>query len=170
MKRRTFFSLLAAAGLGTGRTGQGKSLQFGRGEASPRPAKARSSSVSAAPVLERIGVQLYTLRTRLRQDFQGTLARVAEIGYREVEFAGYFGHTPQQVRTALDRLGLAAPSAHLPLELLRGEFERTLEAAHVMGHRYLIVAWLPEAERRDLDGYRRLAAWFNRAGERAREA
>jgi hypothetical protein len=42
--------------------------------------------------IKAIGLQLYTVRAALEADFDGTLARVAAIGYREVEFAGYFGH------------------------------------------------------------------------------
>ena len=59
--------------------------------------------------LQRIGVQLYTVRAELQRDFEGTLARLAEIGYRLVEFAGYFGRTPAQVRVAVSDAGLTAP-------------------------------------------------------------
>ena len=43
--------------------------------------------------VEKVGLQLYTLRNEMSQDFEGTLARVAEIGYKEMEFAGYFGRS-----------------------------------------------------------------------------
>ncbi len=52
-----------------------------------------------------VGLQLYTLRNEMAQDFEGTLARVAELGYREMEFAGYFGRSPAEVRRILDRFG-----------------------------------------------------------------
>ena len=51
-------------------------------------------------------MQLYTVRDLMKDDFDGTIAKVAPIGYKEVEFAGYFGRTPQQVRAALDKNGL----------------------------------------------------------------
>lgn len=51
----------------------------------------------------------------------------------------------------------------------RTEWGRTVEAAHWLGHRYLIVPWLPETERRTLDQYRRLAAELSELGARARE-
>jgi hypothetical protein len=66
-----------------------------------------------AASIKNVGVQLYTVRTDLEKDFDGTLAKVAAIGYKEVEFAGYFGHTPQQVRDALKKHGLTSPAAHL---------------------------------------------------------
>ena len=116
-----------------------------------------------------IGIQLYTLRHEMAQDFEGTLARVAGIGYKEVEFAGYFDRTPGAVRRALDLNGLSAPAAHVPIEALRDDWNHMLEAAQETGHRYVIVAWIPANRRRAIDDYRRLAELFNRAGERARE-
>ncbi|MDP3773761.1 MAG: sugar phosphate isomerase/epimerase [Gemmatimonadales bacterium] len=118
-----------------------------------------------------LGVQLYTVREEMRRDIERTLARVAEIGYREVEFAGYFGRTPRQVRAMLDANHLVAPGAHVGLDTLEGDAaERTIEAARVIGHDYLIVAWTPAAWRRSLDDWRRVAERFNRAGERTRAA
>lgn len=117
-----------------------------------------------------IGVQLYTVRQAMAQDVEGTLARVAQIGYREVEFAGYFDRTPKAVRAALDAAGLTAPSAHIPFESLGNQWSQTLEAAHAVGHRYLVVPSIPEEQRKTLDGYRRVGEVFNRAGEQARQA
>src|SRR6266545_5009688 len=65
--------------------------------------------------LDRIGVQLYTVRHQMEKDFEGTVARVAATGYQEVEFAGYFGRSPRAVRALLDKNGLAAPSSHVSL-------------------------------------------------------
>ena len=124
--------------------------------------------------LDRIGLQLYTVRRRMEQPsatgVEHTLERVARIGYQEVQFAGYFGRTPRQIRAALDAAGLTSPSAHVPLELLREGWAEALEAAHVMGHRYLLVAWTPVEERQTLDGWRRIAHLFNRAADQARAA
>jgi sugar phosphate isomerase/epimerase len=116
-----------------------------------------------------LGIQLYTLRGEMERDLDATLARVAEIGYREVEFAGYFGRTPQAIRTVLDANSLSAPAAHAGLDLLADQWDATLEAATQIGHKYLIVPWIPE-QQRSLDGYRRVAEQLNRAGERARTA
>jgi sugar phosphate isomerase/epimerase len=116
-----------------------------------------------------IGVQLYTLRSLLPRDFDGTLAAVREIGYREVEFAGYHGRTPKQVRASLDRAGLSAPASHVPFEALRDEPQRVLDEAEEVGHKYLVVAWLAEADRQTAAALVRTAAAFNRIGEQAGE-
>ncbi|HEX7117427.1 MAG TPA: sugar phosphate isomerase/epimerase [Longimicrobiales bacterium] len=141
-----------------------------RTTAAGRAAPADARAGGARPIIDRIGLQLYTVRTLMARDFEATLETVAAIGYREVEFAGYFDRSPAEVRGALDRAGLDAPSAHVGLDAIRGDWDRTLDAALEIGHRWLIVAWLPAGERRTLDDYRRLAEEFDRAGERARAA
>jgi len=115
-----------------------------------------------------IGLQLFTVRAALEADFDATLARVAAIGYREVEFAGYFGRSAQQVRASLRRAGLIAPSAHIPLDAIGNGWEGVLENALAIGHRYLVVASAGAVI--DLDGYRRIAERFNHAGEMAKKA
>lgn len=155
--RRRFLATLGLATLTTAALG------------APRAAHATLPAARASHAARRIGLQLYTVRDLLGRDFEGTLARVAEIGFQEVEFAGYFGHSPEQVRAALARSGLAAPSAHVPLE--SGDaWQATLDAARVMGHRYVVLAWIPPEQRRTLDDYRRLAARLNRAGAAATAA
>ena len=57
---------------------------------------------------KKIGIQLFTVRTLAEADLPGTLALLADIGYREVEVAGLFGRTPAQFRALLDRYRLRA--------------------------------------------------------------
>lgn len=123
-----------------------------------------------SPRIARPGVQLYTLRDELKRDFHGTLQRVAALGYREVEFAGYFDQQPRAIRALLDDLGLAAPSAHVDDRLLGPEGVGIIEAAQTLGHRYLVFPWVDQAQWRDLDGWKRRADSFNRAGELCRRA
>lgn len=130
----------------------------------------RAGTSQADRRLERIGVQLYTVRRDLARDFDGTLTRIAAIGYDEVEFAGYHGKTSSEVRATLTRLGLAAPSSHISLPDFRRDIDSVLSNATQVGHRYLVVPWLDPAERRSLDDYRRLAEELNRIGEKVRAA
>jgi sugar phosphate isomerase/epimerase len=106
----------------------------------------------------------------MERDFEGTLARLATIGYKEVEFAGYFDRRPKDVKAVLHRHGLAAPSAHIPIEVVRQDWPRTLDVANTIGHRYVVVPWLPPESRRRLDDFKRVAAEFNRLGEQAKRA
>lgn len=103
----------------------------------------------------------------MQRDMPGTLARLAEIGYREVEFAGYFGRSPDEVRRLLEQNKLTAPSAHIGPDQLPN-WDRALDDAAARGHRYVTIPWLPENMRGTADGWRRIAAEFNRAGDRAK--
>lgn len=147
--RREFLGALATAIAGT----------------AARPAPMAAAWDPAATV----GFQLYTARVPMARDLSGTLARIAAIGYGEVEFAGYFGNSPAAIRSALEAAGLRAPSAHIGMPDLEGDWARTIETAAAIGHDHLIFAWVPN-EHRSLDGYKRLAERFNRAGEIARSS
>src|SRR5881409_3757576 len=111
MNRRTFIGTSVAATLAT----------------AARPSWASDS----AHKIDRIGVQLYTVRDAMKTDFEGTIAKVAATGYKEVEFAGYFDHSPKDVRVILDKHGLAAPSAHVSYDLVEKQWPETLEAAKI---------------------------------------
>lgn len=127
-------------------------------------------SGQAAP-LPPLGLQLYTLRTEMTANLERTLARVGSLGYREVEFAGYFGRTPAQVRAALAAAGLTAPATHLALETLEGERQAgTLAEAAAVGHRWIVVPWIAPAQRRTLDDWRRIAGRLNVAAAAAQRA
>lgn len=65
---------------------------------------------------DRIGIQLFMLSDELQADLPGTLRRLAEIGYREVEGSPMPGQAPEVLRSALDRAGLVMPSLHLLLD------------------------------------------------------
>lgn len=136
----------------------------------PSGEAAAASTGQAAGPLAALGVQLYTLRGEMERDVGATLERVAAIGYREVEFAGYFGQGPAEIRGLLAAAGLRAPAAHLPVEALRDDPDPILESAATIGHEWVIVAWVPEDMRGTLDDWRRTADLFDRIGERAAAA
>ena len=116
-----------------------------------------------------IGLQLYTVRSLMARDVEGTLAAVAEIGYREVELAGLFGLTAKAMRALLDRNGLAAPSSHISLDDVRHRWAATLDDAAALGQQFIVCPWIDESER-TVDGYKRVAAELNGAADTARRA
>lgn len=138
----------------------------------PRTTRAASSApVAGAPdAIERIGLQLYTVRSLMNKDMPGTIAAVAAAGYREVEFAGYFGRTPAEVRQLLDAHALTAPSTHLGLDAVREHFGATAESAQAIGIRYLTVASLDMRTIKSADDWKRTADVFNDIGRRAKAA
>ena len=90
----------------------------------------------------------------MAEDVPGTLQEIAEIGYDEVEFAGYFDHTPAAIKGFLDANGLVSPSAHISLDDIRTSPEQLIETAQTLGNRYIALGWLAPEERGSLDDYR----------------
>jgi sugar phosphate isomerase/epimerase len=117
--------------------------------------------------IDKIGIQLYTVREQMKQSMPRTLAAVAKAGYKEVEFAGYFNTPVTDVKKMLNDNGLVSPSAHIAITDLGDKWEGLLEDANTLGQQYLTVAWV-DAPDRTLDGYLRIAKLFNEAGTRAR--
>ncbi len=117
-----------------------------------------------------LGVQLYTVRDEMQKGVASTLEKVAAIGYEEVEFAGYFGHSPEEIRDLLAGFGLRAPATHIPPTFEAEPWSRILDEAGRAGHDYVVVPSLPGEMRSSLDAWRRTAEVVNGAAERAREA
>src|SRR5207248_10924240 len=149
MNRRTFIGTSIAAALTASRT---------------------SLAADTAHHIDSVGVQLYTVRGTMTTDFEGTIAKVAATGYKEVEFAGYFGHSPKDVRAILDKNGLVSPSCHVDYKVVENKWPETLEAAKIVGHSYIICPWIDEKQRADAGGWKRAADLFNKAGEASQKA
>jgi sugar phosphate isomerase/epimerase len=127
-------------------------------------------AAKAVHKIDRLGLQLYTVRDQMGKDFEGTLAKVAAAGYREVEFAGYFDHPPKDVRAILDRHKLAAPSTHVDFASVETKLAQVIESSHVIGHTFIVNPWLDEEMRKQPDVWTRVAATFNKAGEACKKA
>ena len=116
-----------------------------------------------------LGVQLYTLRHLFERDYASTLERIAAIGYKDLEFAGYFDHKPSEVKSFMNSLGLSSHSTHVRLDAMRDNFEQAMETAALMGQTNLTLPWIAP-ELRNLESYRELADLMNTRGEQARKA
>lgn len=108
-----------------------------------------------------VGIQLYTVRSIMNTDPERTLAALAEMGYREVELAGLYDQSAREFRDMLDRTGLKAPASHIAIAALRTNLAKTLEDAATLGHQWIVVPWIDEAER-TRSGFEAIAADFNR--------
>jgi sugar phosphate isomerase/epimerase len=120
--------------------------------------------------IEKVGVQLYTVRDQMKADFDGTIAKVAQIGYKEVEFAGYFGRTGEQVRAACDKNGLSAVSTHVQYDELDDKFPSVIETSKTIGLKYIVCPWIPEELRKSPDIWKQAAEKFNHCGEQSKKA
>ncbi|HEX8350917.1 MAG TPA: sugar phosphate isomerase/epimerase [Hymenobacter sp.] len=134
-----------------------------------------------------VGLQLYTVREAMGKDPKGTLAKLAKIGYNSVEGATYtgtqkfYGMTPKEFAAVLKQNGLIMPSSHYRLgeeqtngapvqgTILHG-WDQAVDDAAAAGVKYMVCAFLSEAERGNLDRYKTIADQLNKAGERCQKA
>lgn len=89
-----------------------------------------------------ISVQLYTLRSLLEKDFWGTMEAVAKVGFKNVELAGLYGQSAEEVRSGLAGLGIRARSMHTSFDAVRDHFDSVVEEAHTLGLRDVVIPWL----------------------------
>ena len=118
-----------------------------------------------------IGLELYTVRDLLPKDYEGTLAKVAEIGYKEVEPAtNYANMEPKQFRAMLDKFGLSAPSTHVGATD-GPDLEKQLAGFRIMGIKYTEIrgggpgGGAPQSE----ESVKRTAQQINKHGETVRK-
>ena len=144
---------------------------------------ASRSPLAFAESSSRLGVQLYVLRDMLAKDFDGTLAKVAALGIKNVEFAGFYKRTAKEVKATLAKEGLTATGAHcLQASMSDDEVQRTIDFCHEVGMPYMIAAVpsiKPNAagkslgnpfENISLEDFRWSADRFNTIGRKVREA
>ncbi|MBR4896168.1 MAG: sugar phosphate isomerase/epimerase [Clostridia bacterium] len=85
------------------------------------------------------GIQMYSLRDITPSDLDGALKAVADMGYEMVEFAGFFGHSAEDVKAMLDKYGLVCSGTHSGLYDLLNDFEGTVKYHKTIGnHNYII--------------------------------
>ena len=116
-----------------------------------------------------IGLQLYSVREDCKRDLPGTIAAVAKMGYKGVEFAGYYDRTAGQLRKMLDDNGLVCCGTHTGLDtLLKDNLARTIEFNRTLGNKYLIVPGLPEKYRSSHQAWLDTAKLFNELAEKVK--
>ena len=89
-----------------------------------------------------IALQLYTVRDFAQQDLKGTLQKVKAMGYDQVELAGMYDKSPQELRALLDEVGLTAISAHVGIDPFEADLKGTVSAYKTAGCSYIGVPWL----------------------------
>ncbi len=157
-------------------------------------ATASATTIAKTGAQQRFGLQLFSIPKMLEQDFRGTIAFIAGLGYSEVELygpypfsapeaiahwrsitpqlgfsgSGFFGLTAVQVHSILQEHRLTAPSLHTDLLTLESGMGALAEAAHVFGATYVTLPAIPADQRKTLDDYKHMADRFNAIGNQAR--
>jgi sugar phosphate isomerase/epimerase len=122
------------------------------------------------------GIQVYSVRNQLNEDFAGSMKKLADIGYKLIEGYGlnldgmFLGKiTPEDYKKTIEDLGMSLVATHC------GYFEskdasQMIDAAKVAGVDYLIIPYIPEDIRTTIDGYKAVAENLNQIGEQCTAA
>jgi sugar phosphate isomerase/epimerase len=165
-------------------------------------AKASASAIlfssgifKSGPLLEKIGIQFFSLPKMLDENLTGALSILSKIGYKEAELygpypfsspsaierwnavtpslgfkgSGYFGHTAKEMKKLLQENGFSVPSIHTDLDTLQTRMNKLGEAAQILGNTYVVLPSIPAENRKTLDDYKKMAEAFNIIGESAKK-
>jgi len=114
-------------------------------------------------------LQLYSVRNECAKDLDGTVAAVAKMGYKAVEFAGYHGRDAKSLRKLLDDLGLKCCGTHIGLDTLLGDnLPKTIEFNHTLGNPFLIVPSLSGKYTKNVQGWQEAADLFNELADKVK--
>ena len=137
-------------------------------------------SVFAVPAkIQRVGIQLYSVRDQMKADPAGTLKKISAMGYKYVEHANYidrkfYGYSASEFKKLLDGLGLQMPSGHTVMTAAHWDganndftdaWKHTVEDAATLGQKFVISPWMDEKVRTDTDALKRILLQFNKSGE-----
>jgi len=112
-----------------------------------------------------VAVQVYSVRDDAAKDFKGTLQKIKEMGYEGVELAGLYGMAPEEVRRIADEVGIPVISAHVPIDQLRADMEKTIEDYATIGCQYIAIPWLGNEDRPGGPNYENLLKDLERIGK-----
>ncbi len=116
-----------------------------------------------------VGLQLWTVRTECAKDFPGTIAKVAKMGYKGVEFAGFFNYSAKDVRKMLDDNGLLCSGSHTAIDLLTNEkLAATMEYNRTIGNKFVIVPYLERKQLNTKADWLAKAKTFNELADKTR--
>ena len=128
-----------------------------------------------------LGLQLYSLRETIGDNVRGTIEKVAEVGFNEVETYGYspenqfWGFSVEEFKEIIHSNGMTTPSGHYSLDPYLSQdgteydFQTALEVAQGLDQKYLIIPHISAGLRTSIDDYKRIAEKLNQAGEMCQE-
>lgn len=119
-----------------------------------------------------VGLQLYTVRDAISADLQGTLKKLSEMGYKNLELASYsdgkfYGFSPEEFKKMVNDLGMEVISSHAAVEStgITIENAKLMADAHAaIGSQYCIQPWVNDADR-TIETYKRMIGDWNQVGE-----
>lgn len=122
------------------------------------------------------GLQVYSVRNQLKEDFAGSMKKISEIGYKLIEGYGlgldgmFLGTiSPADYKKTVTDLGMKLLATHCGY-FNHDEASKMIDAAKIAGVEYLIIPYTPGGIRKTIDGYKAVAENFNKIGEQCNAA
>lgn len=117
-------------------------------------------------LMQKVSLQLYSLREQFKSGVPETLAKVKQMGFTTIEMGGTYGMPPTEFKTLLDKYGLRPVSMHAGYEKLRDDIDSVIADAKLFGVEYAGCAWIPHKGTFTADDARQAAAHFNEWGQK----
>lgn len=123
-----------------------------------------------------VGLQMYTIRDAMTADTKGSLKKVSDLGYKNLELASYsdgkfYGFTPKELKKIVNDLGMEIISSHSQVEAKGITIDNAKKMAddHAeLGVKYCIQPWVNEVDR-NLESYKKMVADWNKVGKIMKE-
>ena len=143
----------------------------GQNTATEAAKETMTKAVAGKRKIDKIGIQSYSLRKALAEDFKGTFQMIKDVGYDYVELneRNFSEKSPEQLKAILDEIGLPSPSSHINYDRVIGETDAIIAAAKTLGAKYMVVPYMAD-DQRSLDDWKRHAKTMNMAGEKFADA
>ena len=117
-----------------------------------------------------VGYQLYSAREQAEKDLRAVLVALKEQGYHGVEFAGFYGHSAQDINNLLSDVGLLPASSHVPLKTMQEDPQGVIAYHAAIGCKYMAVPYVDEHNRPGQSGFAELIPFLYRFGQMCRDA
>lgn len=116
-----------------------------------------------------VGIQTYSVRDYLSEDYEGTLKKIADIGYHNIEIGGFGPYNSDEWNEVLRKYDLNILSNHIQIEMLEESFNHIAEFNKSIGNHRIVCPYLREERRQDLESYKRVAESLNKIGGKCKE-
>ncbi len=113
----------------------------------------------------KVGIQLFGVRNSMKEDFEGTLKAIADMGYEYVEFAGYYDKSAEQIKEALGKYGLKCVSVHQSLDFYDEDPDSAAEFLKSFGVKYSVIPWYKKEHLAGSDEWESTVKRFTKVAE-----
>jgi sugar phosphate isomerase/epimerase len=129
-----------------------------------------------------LGIQMWTVKSEAEKDLEGTLRKLYALGFREIEFAGFYGKSAADIGTLLKSIGLTPVSMHAGADDIAAKGDAIIADAKTLGLKYIICSspmsdaakakldWVKKMDALDAGDWKLNAELFNKFGKSVKAA